>query len=149
MIKTKILQFFICHKTSAFKTPKHLVTGFVKVLYQISIKFNFLVNMFVPQLLSSFHKIVVSVPNYHTRSIALFFITRFRSCTKENIVFQSSLLNLEYVCCFLGGFPQNLVLKHGTSQNCGVSSFQKYHLFLIRQQKSEKYFLSSGLFLFL
>ena len=55
MIKTKILQFFICYKTSAFKTPKHLVTGFVKVLYQIFIKFNFLVNMFVPQLLSSFH----------------------------------------------------------------------------------------------
>ena len=54
---------FICYKTSVLKVPKYLVTGFCKVLYQLFIKINFFVNIFLTQSLSSFHKIVVLVPN--------------------------------------------------------------------------------------
>ena len=101
MIKTKLLKFFICYRTCVLKVPKYLVTGFCKVLYQVFIKVNFLINIFNTQLLFSFHKIVVSVPNYHAKSLVPFFITRFRSSAKERIVFHSSLSKLDYVICFL------------------------------------------------
>ena len=53
-MKTKILQFFICHKNSIFKALKKLVTGFCKVLYQLVIKVNFFVNIFITQQLFQF-----------------------------------------------------------------------------------------------
>ena len=101
MIKTKILQFFICYKISVPKVPRYLITSFCKVLYQLFIKLNFFLNIFITQLLYSFHKIIVSVPNYHSGPLICFFITRFRSSAKERMAFHSSLLKFEYVCCFL------------------------------------------------
>lgn len=77
MIKSKALQLFICFKTSVFKVLKHLVVGFCMGFYQFFIKFNFFANRFITQLLFSFLKAVVSVPKYHARSFARFFITRF------------------------------------------------------------------------
>ena len=147
MTKTKILKFCICYKTCILKAPKYLVTGFCKVLYQIFIKVDFFLSVFIIQLLFSFHKIVLLVPNYHARSLARFFITRFRSSAKERMAFNSSLLKLKYVCCFLKiqnksfsnlstnisravwslvGFHEDLISKHYTSLYCGVDSFRKW-----------------------
>ena len=97
MIKTKILQFFICYETSVFKAREYLASGFCKVLYQRFIKVNFFVNIFITQFLFGFHSIVVSVPNYHIRSLVRFFITRFRPSAKERILF----LTVKVRICFL------------------------------------------------
>ena len=153
IIKTKILQLFICYKTSVLKVPKYFVTGSCKVLYQLVIEVNFFENIFITQLLFSFHEIVVLVPNYHARSFVCFFYNKDFDHWLECMAFHSSPIKLEYVFCFLlllhnsfssllknilragwplGSLHYNLDLKHGTSLNCGVCSFRKYHLFLIR-----------------
>ena len=94
MIKTKILQFFICYKTSFLKVPKYLVTGFCKVFYQLCKHFYQSTAFQLPQD-SRFG------PNYYAKSLVRFFITRFQSSANERVAFQSSLLKLEYVCCFV------------------------------------------------
>ena len=95
MIRTKILQFFICYKMSDLKVPKYLFTSFFKVLSQIFIKASLFVHIFTTQLLFSFHEIFVSVTNYH----AGFLVRLFYS--KISIICHSSQLILKYVCCFL------------------------------------------------
>ena len=47
-------------------------TWFSKILYQLFINFNFFVNSYITQLFLSSHKVVVLVPNYHTRSLVSF-----------------------------------------------------------------------------
>ena len=98
MIKTKILQFFICYKTSVTKVPENLITAFCKDLYQLFIKLKFFVNIFIPQLLFSFHKIIDSVSSYHAGTLVRFAITRFEYSAKERITFHASLLKFVWVC---------------------------------------------------
>ena len=76
MIRTKMLQFFICYKMSDLKVPKYLFTSFFKVLSQIFIKASLFVHIFTTQLLFSFHEIFVSVTNYHAGFLVRFFYSK-------------------------------------------------------------------------